>query len=270
VTASGKKSLLLVDDSDFLVFCYVEYLSAQDYFVEAATSVDEAFKKLQSLNPDLVILEIGIGGTAGVGFLKHLLGEDGKLMWPVVVHTLRPEMEEFCRNIGVEEFLLKTGYGAPLLTAIQSVFARRAAAVKVEAEVEAEPGSSPAPSQGGVILAEDEPVIVENIRRTLASAGYGITLALNAEDVLEKAESTRPVGILLKEVLTGTNGRAIAARLEESDTLRQIPVILYDNTRGLDEARRWKKVPRNVKAVLFTDEAALLLEAIEKNCQSGA
>lgn len=252
------KRLLLVDDSDFLLFCFAEYLTARDFLVDTARSVDEAARKLKTFGPDLVVLEIGIGEVEGVGFLKQLLGADGKLMWPVVVHTLRPEMEEFCRNIGVEDFVLKTGFGEPLLEAIRSMFARRAAAV-----VEETP--EPAPSRGLILLGEDESSLADTIVRAFGRSGFRVTLAESGPALLEKAEAERPLAIVTKEVLSGLNGRTVAARLAENEALRRVPVVIYDNTRGLDDAMRWQKVPRNVKSVLFTHEAALLIDAVEKS-----
>lgn len=256
----GMKTILIVDDSDFLLFCFAEYLTSCGFFVETARSVDEAIRKLKTLHLDLIVLEIGIGEIAGVGFLKQLLGPTGQLMWPVLVHTVRPEMEEFCRTIGVEDFMVKTGYGAPLLEGIRAVFARRASAV-----VEAEPEPDPQPSRGLVLLGEDESALADTMVRAFSRSGFRVIVVSSGPALLEKAESERPLAIVLKEILSGLNGRTVAARLAEAESLCRIPVVIYDNTRGLDEALRWQKVPRNVKSVLFTHEAALLIDAVEKS-----
>jgi DNA-binding response OmpR family regulator len=253
------KRLLLVDDSGLLAFCYAEYLASHGFAVDTAASAADALRALRVRGADLVILDIAVGANAGVGFLKHLLGADGKLACPVVVHTQRPEMEEFCRAIGVDAFLLKDGNGLPLRAAIEAVFARRAPTVAAESP-RAE--ASAQAYRGRVLLAEDDPDIADAIRRAFALKGLTVEVVADGTAVTARAAEQPFEAIVTKEVLSGLNGRAVAQQLSQAPSLRQLPVVLYDKTRGLDELVRWQKLPRNVKAVLLTDEPARLLDAV--------
>ncbi len=255
------RKLLLVDDSDFMSFCFAEYLTAQGFRVETALSVRAAVRKLRTFNPDLIVLEIGIGEIEGVGFLRRLPGRDGNLMWPVIVHTLRPEMEEFCRSIGVADFVLKTGHGEVLLEAIRSAVAQRV----VAAEQEAGPAPAPAPARGLVLLGEDDAALADSLVRAFAQSGFAVTVAATGPALFEEAQGALPVAIVVKEVLSGMNGRLVAARLAATERLRRVPVVLYDDSHELDDAVGWQKVSRNVKSVLFTREPALLIDAVEKS-----
>lgn len=259
------KAVLLIDDSEFLAFCFAEYLTARGFYVEVCASVPDAYRKLRTFRPDMIVLEIGVGETDGVGFLKQLLGADGKLAYPVIVHTLRLEMEQFCRQIGVDDFVPKTGYGDTLLDALTGAFLRRTQAVKAEVTAAAGTPAAAAEKKGLLLLAEDDPSISKTIRRALEAAGFEVQTVTSGKDLLHHIQVSSPRAIVLKDVLSGMNGRTVAYKLFESETFRTVPIILYDKTGGLDEAMRWQKLPRNIKGVLFTDEATLIVQSLEKN-----
>jgi DNA-binding response OmpR family regulator len=256
VSDPGKKRILLVDDNEFSLFCYGEYLAARDFHVDTAHTIDDALRKMARFDPHLVILEIGMAGTGGLTLLKRMRGPDNRLLWPVLVHTVRPELRDFCTAIGVDGFLIKTGYGDELLQEIRTIFAERAARVKDE--------SAPPPVRK-VLLAEDDPAVADNIRKAFQRGGYEVVLIVAGPAVFDAVQAVRPAAIVLKNILAGMNGSAVAEALSRQPAARGIPVVLYDATLPRATIRvQHHRTPPGVRLFLGTAEATLLVEAVSE------
>jgi CheY-like chemotaxis protein len=85
-----------------------------------------------------------------------------------------------------------------------------------------------------ILIADDEPQILEMVARRLATDGYEIHKATRGDDALAKARELRPRLILLDVLMPGVDGvdvcRAIRADVETGD----VPIILVS---ALDPAR---------------------------------
>lgn len=68
-----------------------------------------------------------------------------------------------------------------------------------------------------VLVIDDEPVIVEALRRVLTSAGFAVTVATNAEDALEMMETVKPSVVVVDIRLPGISGIEFIPRAREVD-----------------------------------------------------
>ncbi|MBA7675034.1 Regulator of RpoS [subsurface metagenome] len=66
-----KYSILLVDDDPYVLLSLSSYLRGQDYQVTEADSGEAALKKLSMNDFDLVITDLVMGQTDGIGVLKR-------------------------------------------------------------------------------------------------------------------------------------------------------------------------------------------------------
>ena len=78
-----------------------------------------------------------------------------------------------------------------------------------------------------VILIDDDQSICDSVSLILKEDGYEVNAYKNAPDALEKMESYKPDVILLDFLLSGTDGLAVTKRIRTTETLKNIPIVLF-------------------------------------------
>jgi class 3 adenylate cyclase len=82
------------------------------------------------------------------------------------------------------------------------------------------------PATGRVLLADDDASNRELLRRRLEKLGYEVTTAGDGIEALQLVQSGHFDLVLLDLLMPGLDGRAVLARIKESPTLRDLPVIM--------------------------------------------
>jgi len=103
-----KEKLILIVDDDLSILDLLEHAIGKHGFkVERASDGDEALKKAQSLNPNLIILDFMLPGISGFDIIHHLQVGDtatipilvitGRRMDPKNIHLIKqePNIKEF-------------------------------------------------------------------------------------------------------------------------------------------------------------------------------
>ena len=70
------KKILIVEDEASLAEAIMESLVSEGYEVKVANNGNEAVKKIDDFNPDLILLDIVMPDTDGISFLKQLRKPD--------------------------------------------------------------------------------------------------------------------------------------------------------------------------------------------------
>ena len=102
--------ILVVDDDKGIVKVIKNILVEQNYEVVTAYDGKEGFEKVQSENPDLIILDIRMPTMNGYDFmhtLKSKLVNIDKPMMPIIILTALEKMEEVFELEGAKGFLVK-------------------------------------------------------------------------------------------------------------------------------------------------------------------
>ncbi len=81
------RCVLLVDDDPFIVAVYVAKLKRAGLDVDAVTDGAEALRRLSSVRPDLVILDLNMPKLNGIEVLKHIRNTPTLATLPVLVLT---------------------------------------------------------------------------------------------------------------------------------------------------------------------------------------
>lgn len=82
------------------------------------------------------------------------------------------------------------------------------------------------PGRRLVLVVDDDPVVVDLVRRHLASASCRVLWARNGIDALEIARTQRPDVITLDVLMPGQNGWSTLAQLRSDEQLADIPVVM--------------------------------------------
>jgi DNA-binding response OmpR family regulator len=137
-------TILVVDDSPYIVDGLVALLKRKGFNPVACHGGEEALATLSSLTPDLILLDIMMEPMDGWETLGKLKDDPKLADLPVLMFSAKKitpeEAEEHCMNI--EDFVSKPVNPAHLLEAINRVFERRSA-VKSETQQAKEKGIDP-------------------------------------------------------------------------------------------------------------------------------
>jgi DNA-binding response OmpR family regulator len=77
-----------------------------------------------------------------------------------------------------------------------------------------------------ILVVDDEEDILELLRFNLTKEGFAVVCAASGEEALKSALSNRPDLILLDLLLPGMDGLAVARRLKQDGSTKEIPVIM--------------------------------------------
>jgi DNA-binding response OmpR family regulator len=87
-----------------------------------------------------------------------------------------------------------------------------------------------------VLIAEDEPNIVESLMFLLERAGFDVDCEVNGQIALDKALSSLPDMMILDVMLPGLDGLEILRRLRADSRTAQLPVLVL-SAKGQREDR---------------------------------
>ena len=87
MTAKSSHSILLVDDDNNNVTLLAEILGEKGYKMLTAENGKDAIKKAETIQPDLILLDIAIPGMDGLDILKQLKHFDQTKHIPVILVT---------------------------------------------------------------------------------------------------------------------------------------------------------------------------------------
>ncbi|MGJ8726401.1 MAG: response regulator [Roseibacillus sp.] len=120
-----KKSVVIVEDDLELQQHLIEVLKAADdiTFLEAVSSGEEAEKKIPSLYPDVILMDINLPGKSGIDCIRELKKRLPKV--EVVMLTAYEEEDNIFRALkeGASGYILKSSNTKDILEAIRDVFA---------------------------------------------------------------------------------------------------------------------------------------------------
>jgi len=217
-----KTVVLVVDDDTDLLATLRDFLEFEGFDVKTAESGEAGLERLETITPDLIILDITMPGIGGMGFLKEA-SSSGKLgSIPVLVFTARGNLESFFKDVQVAGFLSKPCDPNALLREVKRI----AASVQGKAA----PKFAGTRGLGRVLLVDDEGGSRHSIEHALTMDGFIVATVENGPDVVERAIVDKPDVILMKLVMERMNGDTAAAMLSEIPSTESIPVILYDDT----------------------------------------
>ena len=86
-----------------------------------------------------------------------------------------------------------------------------------------------------VMIAEDDPSIVDVVRAILEIGGYKVATATEG-DTLQTIQSNLPDVLLLDIWLSGEDGREICRQLKQNQQTKDLPVILISASKDLEKS----------------------------------
>lgn len=253
-----KPRVLLIDDNRHLRVTLADHLGHDGFEVTTAESGEEGLEMIARREPDLIILDINMPGIGGMGFLRRVMGDDGRPRYPVLVLTARSAMDTFFGSVPVDGFIAKPCPMSDLLAKMHSILKKRG--VRSQREPRSETPAEDA--KVVVFIAEDDDEIRQQIVRFFEHDGFDVSVAKTGPEVMEMAPVLQPGLVVMKQLLPQMNGNVIAPMLAGMPALKGTPIILYDESRKYEDPQIFAgRLPASVTRYMASNHAHELLHA---------
>jgi DNA-binding response OmpR family regulator len=113
------KILVVDDDLDILSLVQM-ILSMNNFTVEAISRWEDVYATVEEFKPDLVLLDVMLGGADGRDICKNLHLEKETKNIPVVLFSANPEMGKYIKECMAQDFLSKPFEMSHLLETVRT------------------------------------------------------------------------------------------------------------------------------------------------------
>jgi len=211
-----KRRILLVDDDPSVFTTLGDFLQFEGYEVICAPSGEDALIKLRVHQPDLIILDMGMPGMGGVGFLDRITNPDGSTIVPVLVLTARATMAEYFANKQIAGFLAKPCDPNDLLMQVsQTLF------------MTPSEGHQAIKPMRHILVADGDASTRQTLVREFSQAGFDVTAATTGLEAMEHAITIKPDAIVMRLELDGASADEIVTMLKRLPNTKNVKAVVY-------------------------------------------
>ena len=215
---TNRRKLLLVDDDPSLLETLGDFLRFEGYEVACSPSGEDALVRLRAFQPNLIILDMGMPGMGGVGFLDRITNPDGSTLLPVLVLTARASMAEYFADKKIAGFLAKPCTPADLLMEVGQIL------FMSSAEGPAVAGQK-APRR--LVVADSDAGQLALLEREFASAGFSVIAAKTGPEALEACVTFLPDAAVMRLELDSMSADEVVAMLKRLPNTRGVKTVVY-------------------------------------------
>jgi DNA-binding response OmpR family regulator len=204
------QKILIVDDDESTQKGLAMLLRGDGYHVSAAPDAIAAMVTVRRINPDLVILDLGLPAGDGFNLLESIKAHRPYDPIPAIVLTGRDKMTNEARAMtaGAVAFFQKPADHEELLWTIRRHIGQKRVPLKK------------------VLIIEDDPDTQKGLATLLKSEGFVANFASDGATALSVASREEPDVILLDLGLPAGDGFVVLDRLKRHLTLNSVPVIV--------------------------------------------
>ena len=111
--------ILIVDDEPHLRLLYETELRRAGYETMTASNAQQGLEFVETMKPDLVILDIRMAGMDGIDALQHILERDNSI--PVVLNTAFSSYRDNYLTWAADAYITKSADVSELLNTVQGL-----------------------------------------------------------------------------------------------------------------------------------------------------
>ena len=127
VEIDNMSKILIIENEEFLRKLDSEFLSMSKYDVHTAENGKDGFAILESITPDLIILDIKMPVMDGPGFLKNIKNNMKLRDIPIIILTGVSEYVYIkeCLELGADDYVEKTTHPVDLLNKVEHLLSEK-------------------------------------------------------------------------------------------------------------------------------------------------
>lgn len=221
---SDQKTILVIDDEIDLQQLVKIALKSRGYNVETANNGLEGLAKLETVKPDLIILDMNMPKMGGLEFYKKICIND-KPSHPVLVLTARANMEQLFKELNIDGFMAKPFEVDDLLKEVETIVQKKSGVgKKIKLSREGEPPK--------ICIAENSQEDFNKIGTAFLNAGYIVNPAQNGTEAIERISATVPDLALIKLGLADISGDMVILKLKKMAKTENVKYVLYTDKTG--------------------------------------
>lgn len=204
------QKILIVDDDAATQKGLTMLLRGDGFHVSSAPDAIAAMVSVRRINPDLVILDLGLPAGDGFSLLESIKAHRPYDPIPTIVLTGRDRKsnEQRATTAGAVAFFEKPADHEELLWTIRRHIGQKRAPLKK------------------VLIIEDDPDTQKGLATLLKAEGFVANFASDGATALSVAAREEPAVILLDLGLPAGDGFVVLDRLKRHPTLNGVPVIV--------------------------------------------
>ncbi|MGA2533086.1 MAG: response regulator [Candidatus Aminicenantales bacterium] len=211
------KKILIVDDDRQIASLLASRLRANEYEVVMAYDAVQAVANAISEKPDLILLDIRMPAGGGLSAMDNFRKSAKTSVIPVIVITAypSPKIRQKVKDMGAVDFIAKPFEAEDMLSRIEKALTE---------------GS---PRKGGsgsmtkkILVVDDESDTVELLQARLEKNGYGVIVAYDGQEALDKTYQENPDLIILDIMLPKVDGYNVCKTLRSDEKYKAIPIVM--------------------------------------------
>ena len=222
---SSRRLVLVIDDDPDVISLLTQEIEEEGYQVIGATRALEGIEKAKQINPYAITLDIMMPGMDGWEAISRLKGDPATRDIPLIVVSII-DNKDLGFRLGADEYLLKPVDKESLIRVLR----------RYEG-----PGHR-------VLIADDDPVVVDLVRQLLEEDGWKVDGATNGREALEAIGRQRPDVLLLDLMMPVMDGFETLQHLREKEGTRDLPVVVI-TAKDLSREER-EELQRNATRII--------------------
>jgi two-component system cell cycle response regulator len=195
-------------------------LTLGGYLTVEAVNAEDGIRAARERAPDCVIIDVRLPELDGLRAIRTIKGDAALRALPVIAVTPdTTDMRQEAIKAGCDAYITRPIASSAFLETISRL-------------VDTPAAHAPA-GTARVLVADDEPMIVESLALGLRNKGYEVIEAVSGADALRKAAEEHPDIVLLDVRMPDVNGYEVTRRLKGDIRTLHIPIVLVT---GLSDA----------------------------------
>ncbi len=215
--------VLVIDDDESVRDLISRTLQKEGFQVITAANGEEGLELAQRQNPDIITLDIMMGGLDGWDVLSTVKATPTLADTPVVILTMVDDRKRGFA-LGAADYLTKP------------IDRKRLAQVLMKYRINS--GKTDRLPPGRLLVVEDDEQTREILQRTLERSGWEVSLAGNGRLALEQMHTDLPDLILLDLMMPEMDGFQFVTAVRNIPAWNQIPIIVLTAKEITEEERR--------------------------------
>ncbi len=214
------KRILVVDDEAHIRLVVSKNLTklGGDYEIETAGSGEEALRKIEKQNFDLVITDLRMPGIDGLALMNRIRLANPRTRLILITAYGSEQVEARARSMNVYQYITKPFVLGDLLDTVrESLSGTTAPEEKDKLELKGK----------NILIVEDSPTQAERLRSLLEQEDLNVTCAPDGKQGLDMARRLRPDIIVLDFHMPKMNGLEVCEKLKGAPDTADIPIIMF-------------------------------------------
>jgi ammonium transporter len=204
-------TVLVIDDDPSVRELLLRTLTREGFKVTAADSGSIGLDLAREIKPDVITLDVMMGGMDGWQVLSTLKADPELHDIPVVMLTMVDDRRRGFA-LGAADYMTK-----PI---------DRKRLIQLLMKYRGNKGNTDTLPPGNLLVVEDDEATREMLVRTLDKSGWGVTIATNGLEALERLKEVVPQLILLDLMMPEMDGFQFIQEMKKEAAWRQIPIVV--------------------------------------------